>query len=288
MRAYVPVLLSLLLFVGCATSRVAENTGSGTQVSSRSDSRSEEEGERTESEMVSLLVREATFLPEGELEEYTQYTYDEESLLLVRKERFDSSNTLFEKVVYEYEGGLRVRKTTYDAGDSVTSYHTYEYGDENRLIADTLYTGNEKLQTRSTYKYDEGGNRIRWNVYGQTETLLAYTVYTYQDGRVTRRDIFSASQRLDKFSTVKYDREGRKVQESYFYANGQLDRYVKFEYLNDTLAAEITYAADDSMLWKLSYEYDDHHRVRRITYVDHRGVIKEIKDREYAEYANPL
>jgi hypothetical protein len=272
MRLYVFGILSALLFAGCAAPGTATKQGRETPTPRR---------DAAEAREITLLVREDTLLPDGELDEYTLYEYESDTLRLGRKQRFDSFNRLTETVTYEYGDGALVRKTTYDEVGEIISYHTYEYGDGGEVLADSLYTGHGVLQTRSTYVYDQEGNRTRWNVYGQGGRLIAYTEYVYLKGRVARRYIFSATDRLREYSTVEYDDRGRKRRETFHYASGRVDRYLRYEYRGEKPVVESTFRPDGRILWKLSYEYDAAGLVRRITYVDARGVIREIIRRMY-------
>jgi len=283
------MVLILPLFILCSSCVSVQEKDSASLKTGEIARRSEGEAETAQKdtdrsatvmEKVTLLLKETSYYPDGRLDSYTLFFYQDGSDRLMREELFTAGDMLFEKTLYEYEGNLLKCKKNYDAEGALKYKRIFTY-DGDLLLTSSLIDRTGTVQNSSRFEYDSQGNKVSWKVYNSSDVMLAYTTYEYSNGKNVKISIYSPSGELEGYSILDYNQLNEKVRESFFLDNGTLEKYTIFSYEKGLLISERYFGADDRCVREVLYEYDEMGNLIRLKHLDSKSRVKEIKEMEY-------
>jgi len=233
-------------------------------------------------EKVFLMTRETTVYPDGSVGDVSTFSYDADTLQVLRRETMDSHKVPLEGTVYEYAEGRLVRTTVKDGVGKLKSQRVSVYSPEGFLETETLSGKDGKTVSVSRFQYDAQGNRTQWSVYDGSKVLLGATNYVFQDGLNVRMDISNASGKQERSVLVEY-RDGRRVKESYRLSSGETEKYTVYAWKDGRLSSESVFRTADQPISRVEYAYDGDGNVRSVRTFDRTGELTQTRNREYAE-----
>ena len=176
---------------------------------------------------------------------------------LLEKQYFDASGILSSREVCEYDDNgnmilsqsISIDENT--GAEEVSEYETYEYDDNNQVIARCLYYDENELAGRYVYEldaegriqtetlhvedfisytvvyaYDGQGNNISQTRYDKNGLLYSVTEYTYDaNGRITSGGFINyredGSVRSSSTSVYEWSEDGRTLRVPWYYSGGE-------------------------------------------------------------------
>jgi hypothetical protein len=120
-----------------------------------------------------------------ELEEISEFTYDEQGRILTEKCRAFYPKLIVKiataTTIYKYKDLSEIVVTTSDYDDQYTTYYTYNLN--KQLIEQKSYYKREGLHEWIRYEYDKNGNQIRLiHIDEKGELYLSYEFYPDKNG----------------------------------------------------------------------------------------------------------
>jgi len=234
---------------------------------------------RPEVVRIALLATQTTAYADGTIDRRVLYTYEPGTNRLLAEEHVDGAGETIKRVSYEYDGGLPVRKVTLDAVGILLSYREYTHTPWG-VATDTLFDAEERRQSRSVYEYDEEERLSAWSVYDGSDALLGNTRYVYEGERLHRVRIHGLTGALDGVVEYTYDGEGRMIRETVRAATGDVEKYVEYLYSGEYLVEERYHTASGALRRCVAYEYDDG-RISGVRFLDRNGNVGETRTRTY-------
>ena len=173
-------------------------------------------------------MRMDSFDESGTLVGYENYTYNQQDLL-TRADSYNASDSREGYRTYEYNpANLLTRQNHYDlAGTTPSSYDTYAYDTNDRLIWINLFERDNSMDTYYIYTYNVTGVQQDW--YDSDGSRLSYRVYTYNaTGLLTRESKYKADDSLSAYTTFTYNEDKLLTQQNIYDPEGTLDSYDVF------------------------------------------------------------
>ena len=238
--------------------------------------------ERTVLVRTPILVKESAFYPDGLIDTYSLYSYDESQTRLLEKKSYDSARSEpVERVVSEYKDGRLSAEVSYDAEGKAKLRREFSLDGAGRVVSERLFDAKANLQSSSTYAYDESGDRIEWRALDAASVVRAVTSYSYKDGRLALIEMRAASGAKTGSISIEYGADGREARKSYFAADGSLQKYEASVYEGGRLAALETRRPDGSLSGKRAYAYGESGEIVGVTETDSKSAVRETRKYEY-------
>jgi YD repeat-containing protein len=231
---------SALALAGCATKpRSPENAAA----------------QRTVVTKVPVLVKEASFYPDGLADAYIVYKLDDAKKNWVEKDSYDASRPdPIGRLVVERKDGRPSAELLYDSDGRLFSRREFGYDAAGRLASERLIDAKGATLSSSAYSYDSSGRKVEWRALDGSGAAMALTSYAYgKDGLagVEMRNSGGAAT-----GSIKLEYAGGKLaKRSYFGADKALLKYEAYAYAGARLSALETRGADGSLAAKTAYEY---------------------------------
>jgi len=275
---FVPALVAgALLSLSCA--------GGPSAISSASKSKAapaKVKKERTLVVKTPVLLKETAFYPDGLIDTYSIYSYDETQSRLLEKKSFDAARgDPIERVVSEYQDGKLSAELVYDADGKVKLRREFSLDAAGRVVSERLLDAKGTLQSASTYAYDAAGNRTEWRALDAASLVRAVTGYSYEGGKLVLIEMRGASGAKTGSISVEYGASGLESKRSYFAADGSLQKFETRVYEGGRLAALETHRADASLSSKVAYTYGAAGEMLSATETDASSAVRETRKFEY-------
>lgn len=242
--------------------------------------------ERTVIVKVPVLLKETVFYPDGLVDEYVTYKYDQAMVRLLEKATFDPSRPEpIERAVYEYAGDSRLplAEAVYEADGRIRIKREFAYDASGRLLSERLLDAKGQLQGSSTWVYDAQGRKAEWKVLDGKGLLQATTLYAYNGaGRVERIDMKNAAGGSTGAIKVEYAGTGQVEKSSYLAADGSLQKYELTDAKEGRALSFASHRPDGSLAQALAYEYGPLGELLASRLSDGQGRLKERRAYEYA------
>jgi len=141
--------------------------------------------ERTVTVRTPVLVKETVFYPDGLVDTYTTYKYDDSLNRLLEKTTFDPTRPdPIERVVSEYDAnGILTDDLTYGSDGSLKVRHDISWTPGKLIASEKGQDAKGVGQFSSSYTYDQAGNRSTWKAFDGSGALRATTNYSYDSNR---------------------------------------------------------------------------------------------------------
>jgi YD repeat-containing protein len=238
--------------------------------------------ERTILVKTPVLVRESAFYPDGLIDTYSLYSYDETQTRLLEKRSFDPARSEpVERVVSEYKDGMLSAETSYDADGKAKLRREFTLDGAGRVISERLFDAKGNPQSSSTYAYDASGKRSEWRALDAASVVRAVTSYSYKGGKLVLIEMRAASGAKTGSISIEYGVDGLEAKKSYFAADGTLQKYEASVYEGGRLAALETRRPDGSLSAKSAYAYGENGELVCLTETDSKSALRETKKYEY-------
>ncbi len=241
--------------------------------------------ERTVTVRVPILIKETAFYPDGLVDSYSVYSYDEAQMRLLEKKSFDAARPdPVERIVSQYEGGRLVSNTTYDSDGKVRVKREYGYDASDRLVSERVLDSKGLVQSISAFSYDSDGNKTEWKVLDKDSISKAVTSYSYQNGKLVLIEMKNGSGALTGSIRIEYDAQGREVKRSYLGTDGALQKYEQSVYAEGTNglpAALETHYPSGALNVRTAYTYGPDGEILAEVDTDSKSAVKETRKYEY-------
>jgi YD repeat-containing protein len=238
--------------------------------------------ERTLVVRTPVLLKETTFYPDGLVDTYSIYAYDETQSKLLEKKSFDPARSdPIERVVSAYQDGKLSAEEVYDADGKVKLRREFALDPAGRVATERLLDAKGAVQSSSTYAYDAAGNRTEWRVLDAGSVLRAVTSYSYEGGKLVLIEMRGTSGAKTGSIAVEYGASGLEIKRSYFAADGSLQKFEARVYEGSRLVALETHRADASLSSKVAYAYGPDGELLSATETDSASAVREIRKFEY-------
>ena len=228
---------------------------------------------------------------------------------------FDESTGVYQGM---YEGGevsyswVNTKATRYDAEGSMTGYTVYEYTDNGSIERERTYNGDKRVMTEQRYTYDDSGRLVTYSFRNYTNSSANYTItttysnnlkiqevkknnngtttevrkYTYSDGKLTRMNVFDASENLQYYYIYTVDGKGNITKEQRCSLSGlvtQTTTNTYYEYGGQSfLRQSLVYNSENKIQSGVSYTRNGYELTKEVLYGTNRDVT------EYTEYEESL
>ncbi len=153
------------------------------------------EGAETESPGEEQIVSKTTYHPDfdkitleeqygatGELEQSTEFTYDEDGFL-IREVLKEADGTVMEEKSYEADGHKRVAREYLHYADGSRDIISYTYDDEGNIIKKLTVDADGDVEETEEFQYEEG-HLILEVKRDESGELVVETKYHYEDGKL--------------------------------------------------------------------------------------------------------
>jgi hypothetical protein len=238
--------------------------------------------ERTVIVKTPVLIKESAFYPDGLIDTYTIYSYDETQTMLLEKKSYDAARSEpVERVVSEYKDGKLSAEVTYDADGKVKLRREFTQDGASRVISERLLDAKGNPQSSSTYAYDASGMRTEWRALDAASVVRAVTSYSYKDGNLVLIEMKTAAGAKTGSISIEYGADGREVKKSYFAADGSLQKYEASIYEGGRRVALETRRPDGSLSAKSAYAYGENGEMVGLTETDAKSAVRETRKYEY-------
>lgn len=119
--------------------------------------------------------------PEGNIQRYSQYYYDEEGLLKEQK-NYTAESALMKSYKFYYNNfGERIRKETFDATDKLTKIIVYIFDSQNRRIKNYTLSEKGEIKKSSEYLYYSSNNAVRINYMDGLDLMRGYVMIAHDE-----------------------------------------------------------------------------------------------------------
>jgi YD repeat-containing protein len=238
--------------------------------------------ERTVLVKTPVLVKESAFYPDGLIDTYSLYAYDETQTMLLERKSYDAARSEpVERVLSEYKNGALSAEVTYDADGKVKLRREFTLDGAGRVISERLLDAKGNPQSSSTYAYDASGKRSEWRALDAASVVRAVTSYSYKDGKLVLIEMKTAAGAKTGSISIEYGADGREAKKSYFAADGSLQKYEASVYEGGRLAALETRRPDGSLSAKSAYAYGENGELLGLTETDSKSALRETRKYEY-------
>ncbi len=229
---------------------------------------------------VPVLVKESSFYPDGLLDEYAVYKYDESKTRLLEKATFDGSRPdPVERLVSEWKDGRLASDTAYDAEGRVRLRREYGYDQAGRLVSERASDAKGQPLSSSTYAYDGQGRRIEWRAFDGAGLLKAITTYGYAPARIDMKD---AAGKPTGSILTELLADGRPAKRIYLAADGATQRTEAYEYVAAGPSSLEVRRPDGGVVTRTTYAYGASGELLSSSTSDGSGAVRETRSYEYA------
>jgi hypothetical protein len=240
--------------------------------------------ERIVTYQVPVLSKETVYYPDGLVDVYTSYAWDEARIRLLSKSTFDSSRPeALEKVVYEYEaGGLPSAEQSYGSDGLLKSRKEFSWtGSKPRLLAaERGLDAKGQAQWSSSYEYDASGRRTAWKAFDSRGALKATTLYAYDaSGALSLITLKNEANAVT--GSIEVARAGEVETRSYKAPDGSVQKRELFRYAGQNLLRFEIRRADGSLAEATDYSYGQLGELVATVVSDGSGKVKERRQSEY-------
>jgi hypothetical protein len=227
-----------------------------------------------------ILVKESSFYPDGLLDEYVVYKYDDTKTRLLEKSTFDAARPdPTEREVSEWKDGKLAAETVFDADGKIKLRREYAYTAAGKLASERVLDAKGKLQSSSTYAYDAAGAKTEWRAFDGEGLLKAVTSYA-----PTRIEMKNSGGALTGSISIETGPGGVPLAYTYFAADGTKQKIEIYFYATGSAvpAAIETRRADGTVTSKTSYAYGSLGELVKSVTVDGSGGVRDTRSYDYA------
>ena len=240
-----------------------------------------------------------SFYSYGELEEWTEYFYNNHSKYYDKCFYYDQDG--YKRSIEEVErlqNGLRKKCQTFTVNGELTNYSLYNFSNEGYEI--TSFKQGDKLDNKSIYKFDKEGNLI----YGEKhhQRILYKDYYNKNSGQKIKRKRYKGTV-LDGIGDFEYDQQGNRVIMNIYSSKGKLrgskkfykgmiidetDRSesYKFEYNSRKVKQSCTYYRNDRLICKFIYERYENDTIKKTLAYDKDNNLMAEYPEKVVQYVN--
>ncbi|TPN86848.1 hypothetical protein [Aquimarina algicola] len=208
------------------------------------------------------LDRKSFYDNDGELIEYWDYVYVEDSLY-------------YEKVKLEKnKQGKLIKKTAYSCEGNLKSYTNTKFDNYGNIVQYKSYNKNNELTSTESNEYDSNGNllSISLTITSSNKTFKITSKYNSKNQLIEEID-FKPDGSIEDVRTFKYDNMGNEIKSDLTRSNGEYTKFVSEYDKNNNVISEYWFDKDGSQKhWNsFSYEYDENNNwVTRKRYSNNR------------------
>lgn len=240
--------------------------------------------ERTVTVRTPVLVKESVFYPDGLVDTYTAYKYDDSLTRLLEKTTIDPTRAEpIERTVSEYGAtGLLADELNYGSDGSLKSRRDMTWTAAKLLATETGQDAKGVGQYSSSYGYDGSGNRISWKAFDGSGALRVTTTYSYNaQKRLNLIEMRNSADALTGSIKISYAADGSTESWAYLGPDGSLQKS-EVSILKDgkVMRFEVR-RPDNSLAEATDYGYGPDGERLSAVLSDADGKIKEKRTFEY-------
>ncbi|HUX39880.1 MAG TPA: hypothetical protein VMV83_01840 [Rectinemataceae bacterium] len=240
--------------------------------------------ERTVTIRIPILVKETVFYPDGLVDTYTAYKYNDALTRLLEKTTIDPTRPEpIERTVSEYDAtGLLSDELNYGSDGSLRSRRDMTWTAGKLLASETGQDAKGAGQYSSSYAYDGSGNRISWKAFDGSGALRVTTSYTYDaQKRPVLIEMRNSADALTGSIKISYAADGSTETWAYLGSDGSLQKTEVSILKNGKVMRFEVRHPDNSLAEATDYTYGpDGERLTSVL-SDANGKIKEKRSFEY-------
>ncbi|MDA8409774.1 MAG: hypothetical protein M0001_05205 [Treponema sp.] len=240
--------------------------------------------ERTVTVRTPVLVKETVFYPDGLVDTYTTYTYDDSLNRLLQKTTFDPTRPDFiEKVVSEYDAnGIHTDDLVYGSDGSLKVRHDLTWTPGKLLASEKGQDAKGIPQFSSTYAYDQAGNRTEWKAFDGSGALRATTTYAFDSNKhLMLIEMRNAANALTGSIKVSYAADGSTETWAYLHADGSPEKSEVSILKNGQVLRFEVRRPDNSLAEATDYTYGPDGERLTAVLSDAAGKVKEKRSFDY-------
>ena len=240
--------------------------------------------ERTVTVRTPVVVKETVFYPDGLVDTYTVYKYDDSLTRLLEKTTIDPTRPEpIERVVSEYDPtGVLTDELTYGSDGTLRSRRNVTWTSGKLLATETGQDAKGTGQYSSSYDYDASGNRVTWKAFDGSGALRVTTTYSYDpQKRLVGIEMRNPANALTESIKVSYSADGSTETWAYYGSDGSLQKS-EVSILKDGKVQRFEVRhPDNSLAEATDYTYGPDGERLTAVLSDASGKIKEKRSFEY-------
>ncbi|MFO7873040.1 MAG: hypothetical protein R6U62_00980 [Bacteroidales bacterium] len=231
------------------------------------------------------VILERQYNEEGQLEQETEYTYDDDGFM-VREVLREGDGMVVEDKSYESDENLRIAREYLNYADGSRDTVHYAYDDQGRLIQKTLKDEDGDVEQTDLFVFDAEGRLVREAVYeGEPdegeESLTEEKRYVYdEEGRLLETEIRDRVEESYRKRVNAYDEAGQRTSVMVYDADGELLERILFDPDDQGRPVEVV---EENRRQKntIQLQYDDHGNVVLQEEYDLNGNLVNRVERTY-------
>ncbi len=281
MQRSVQILTAFVATAGLALASCASTANSASRTAAAPE---KVRKERIVSFKTPVLAKLTSYYPDGLVDEYSTFKYDDAKRKLIEKASFDSNRSdPSERVLTEWKGELASAESVYESEGRLKLRREFEYDSAGHLAKERILDPKGLVQSSSSYTYDSAGNKTEWKVQDGKGIVMATTAYLYQTGALARIVLKDGSLKVTGSIVLEYGANGKLAKRSYLAADGSLQSYESYVYSPaGALLALENHRSDASLASSLAYEYGPLGELVKMTEADGSGAVRTTTRYEYS------
>lgn len=231
-----------------------------------------------------VLVKETVMYPDGLVDTYSVYKYDDNLKQLLEKTTFDPSRPdPIERIVSEYAaGGQLADEQIFGADGSLKSRRDMTWNAAGLLASEKGQDAKGVGQFSSTYDYDKAGDRILWKAFDGSGYLKASTTYAYDaNNRAILIQMKNAADVPTGSIKIDYAADGSSETHTYLGTDGSVQKMEISLFKDGNLVRFEVRRPDNSLVEATDYTYGPDGERLTSTLSDASGEVKEKRAFEY-------
>ena len=231
-----------------------------------------------------VLVKETVFYPDGLVDTYSVYKYDDSLTRLLEKTTFDPTRPdPIERVVSEYDAkGILADELDYGSDGSLRVRHDMTWTAGRLLAYENGQDAKGIGQFSSSYTYNQLGNRSLWQAFDGSGALRATTSYAYDSGnRLVLIEIRNPANALTGSIKIIYAADGSAETWAYLGSDGSLQKSEVSILKNGKILRFEVRHPDNSLAEATDYTYGPDGERLTALLSDASGKVKEKRSFEY-------
>lgn len=213
------------------------------------------ESHRFDYDEAGKIIGEACYYAEMDDNDYTHYIYDENNLL-IEKRNIDSDDELYNLVRFSYTDNLLTREEHINDDQKLESEKIFEYNADGKPITEIHIDHLEGDKRTIRNEYNEAGFKVKTLTYNKKDQLAIKTYYEFDE---QGHNITLIDEDARGLSTTRYifNEEGKMELQEKYNADEELLVQWKYDYLDGLLMSTTTFIRESAEEVKSSKEEDE-------------------------------
>jgi hypothetical protein len=195
---------------------------------------------------------------------YNEMVYDRQGNILMEV-KFNRIEEVEEKTENRYdENGFLIEEILYMDDEEIAEHKTFER-DANGVIRKEFRHYQDETMDTIFYHYDEEGHLIKKQADDPVDSPEGMEIFSYDKGKLVNHQVLDADESLISEREYTYDDLGKLIETTEHYPD-DFHRHTIVQKFDETgkRIKTLRYNGKDQLIEKMTYEWDEMDRVKRI------------------------